>query len=193
MPTSDRTRHTPSSLDTAGLREAAVAGALASALSAGVLMLRGRRDAGSALAPVNAPSHWLFGKRALRADGPSWRHTFCGLLIHHGSSVMWAWLFSRSLRQAHRSGHAVSPAWGAVCIAALAAWVDFRLVPPRLTPGFEPRLSRSSLVLVYAAFGLGLAWGSRLCRPTACPEMGRPGAARPLLHALHPFSTRTSS
>lgn len=146
MPTSDRTRHPPSSWDTAGLREAAVAGALASALSAGVLMLRGRRDAGSALAPVNAPSHWLFGKRALRADGPSWRHTFCGLLIHHGSSVMWAWLFSRSLRQAHRSGHAVSP-----------------------------------------------AWGSRLCRPMACPEMGRPGAARPLLHALQPFSTRTSS
>jgi hypothetical protein len=30
-------------------------------------------------------------------------------------------------------------------------------VPERLTPGFERRLSNRSLVMVYAAFGAGLA------------------------------------
>lgn len=141
------------------LARAAVAGTWASALSVAVLALRGRQEAGTATASLNAPSHWLFGQEALRSNRPSWRHTFSGLLIHHGSSLFWALLYSRLLQQQQ---HRRDPAWPvltAVGVTALAAWVDLRLVPKRLTPGFEHRLSNTSLVWVYGAFAAGLALG----------------------------------
>lgn len=56
---------------------------------------------------------------------------------------------------------------GVVADAALgtgiAAVVDLRLVPPPLTPGFEHRVSPTSLVWVYASFAVGLALGGLLC------------------------------
>lgn len=45
----------------------------------------------------------------------------------------------------------------AALIAAVANLADFKLTPKRFTPGFERHLSRSSLAVVYGAFGLGLA------------------------------------
>ena len=131
-----------------------MAGTVASLLSAGMLALRGRREVRSASAPLNAPSHWLFGRSALHSDHLSLRHTLSGMLIHHGSSIFWALIYSRLL---HRQR--VQPTLGALLVAALAAWVDLMLVPERLTPGFERRLTHKSLVLVYAAFAFGLSLG----------------------------------
>jgi hypothetical protein len=149
------------------LRQAVVAGTVASLLSTAMLAFRGRRDVGAIAAPLNAPGHWLFGSESLRSNRPSWRHTLSGFLIHHGSSLFWSLLYSRVLhwqcRQHDEGGSAqagmAGPAWSALGVTLLAAWVDFRVVPERLTPGFEHRLSRKSLVLVYGAFALGLALG----------------------------------
>lgn len=145
------------------LTQAIVAGGFASLLSAAMLLARGRCDTGTATAPLNAPSHWLFGQEALHANRPSWRHTLSGLLIHHGSSLFWGLLYSRllhQLRSQQRSEKSMArPALAAMGITALAAWVDLQLVPQRLTPGFEHRLSNKSLVLVYGAFAAGLALG----------------------------------
>lgn len=44
----------------------------------------------------------------------------------------------------------------AAVVAAGACLVDLRCTPQRLTPGFERRLTPSSLFLVYTAFDLGL-------------------------------------
>jgi hypothetical protein len=41
--------------------------------------------------------------------------------------------------------------------AAFALLVDYKLTPSRFKPGFEKHLSRPSIALVYAAFGIGLA------------------------------------
>lgn len=49
---------------------------------------------------------------------------------------------------------------GAAAAAAVAYFVNYRLTPERLTPGFEHRLSRKSMTAVYACFALGLALGS---------------------------------
>ena len=49
-------------------------------------------------------------------------------------------------------------------LTAVAAWVDLRLVPHRLTPGFQRRLSSRSLLMVYTLFGMGLAAGSYLAK-----------------------------
>jgi hypothetical protein len=45
----------------------------------------------------------------------------------------------------------------AAVVTAVAALTDLRLVPPRLSPGFENRLRPTSVTAVYVAFGTGLA------------------------------------
>lgn len=148
------TRHDLPSLALQALAE----GGLAGSLSAGVLAWRGRSDAGSAFAPINAPGHWLFGREAIRDDEPSARHTLTGAGIHLASSMLWSSLYAGL--QAVRARRTPSTVWlDAAAVTALAALVDLRLVPERLTPGFEHRLSTRSLGLVYASFGLGLALG----------------------------------
>ncbi|MDI1261530.1 hypothetical protein [Aquabacterium sp.] len=42
-------------------------------------------------------------------------------------------------------------------MTAVAALADFKMVPERLTPGFEHHLSRKSLWLTYGVFAAGLA------------------------------------
>ena len=49
----------------------------------------------------------------------------------------------------------------AIGLAALAYFIDFRLVPRRLTPGFEHKLSGRSLLFVYVVLALALGLGGR--------------------------------
>jgi hypothetical protein len=133
-----------------------MSGTLASLASAAVLAWRGRVENASAAAPLNAPAHWFFGRESLHRDDGSLRHTATGLLVHHASSVFWAgfyeWLQSRRRR--------VTPAAAlsdAAVVTCMAAVVDLKVVPERLTPGFERRLGRLGLAGVYAGFAVGLA------------------------------------
>ena len=139
------------------LRRALRSGAAASIVSIVVAAGLGRRRTGSAASAANAPSHWIWKRRALRRHGLSARYTLPGYLIHHASSVWWALAFE-AWRQ-HRPRHALAKA---AAVSALAALVDYRVVPKRLTPGFEAHLSRPAVALVYAAFAAGLAWGARV-------------------------------
>lgn len=129
---------------------------LSSSLSAAVLAWRGRTDTGSAAAPVNAISHWLWPRKALRQDGVSARYTLTGIAVHYVAAALWSGLYEavRGRRRAATPARAVADA---VAVSAVAAVVDLACVPDRLTPGFEKRLSPRSLVLVYAGFAAGLA------------------------------------
>jgi hypothetical protein len=142
------------------LRLAASSSTLANTLSAAVLAWRGRHENASAAAPLNAVSHWLWGDEALQHDEVDARHTGAGLLIHAASSFLWgaafAWLHSRRARPGP-----LAAVVDAAAVTATAAVVDLKLVPQRLTPGFERRLSTGGLVCVYAAFALGLALAAR--------------------------------
>lgn len=127
-------------------------------LSAAVLAWRGQQERGRPLAPLNAPSHWFWGDRALRRDGASWRYTAVGMLTHQASSMLWAGVYALLQRQRrHRTPATVVV--DAAAVTSLAAVVDLAVVPKRLTPGFERRLSRQGLVWVYVAFAAGLALG----------------------------------
>jgi hypothetical protein len=137
-------------------RNAAVSGTVASLMSTLALAQLGRRDAGRATAPINAVSHWYWDTEALRHGQPSLKYTLPGYLTHHAASIFWAAAYEQGFGRAARRSPAAALAAGAV-VAALAAFVDFTLTPRRLTPGFEHRLTRRSLVLVYGAFALGLA------------------------------------
>ena len=145
-------------------------GMAANLLSAAVLMLRGRQES-TTLGPINAVSHWAYGKEALQQDDATLRHTATGAAIHAGSSLFWAALYDfvvvkpllRRQPVASEPMAAAAPLLvGAAAVATVAAAVDLKLVPERLTPGFQHRLSNTSLVLTYAAFGVGLAVGGLL-------------------------------
>ena len=131
-------------------------GTLASLASAAVLAWRGRRETGSPFAAINAPAHWLWGRESLHRDGPSLRHTLTGAVVHHASSLFWA-VFYEWLQSRRASRGAATVVADAAATTAVAAVVDLKLTPQRLTPGFERRLSRPSLAGVYVAFAAGLA------------------------------------
>jgi hypothetical protein len=146
------------------LREGLVSGTVAGLLSAAVLMATGKRDAGSAVAAVNAESHWLWGDESLTEDRATWRHTFTGLATHQASTVFWATLYAL-VRGDRKAVKGVPEALiGGLATSVVAAAIDYTLVPKRFTPGFENRLSAPSMVAVFAAIAGGIAIGSLLLR-----------------------------
>jgi hypothetical protein len=147
------------------LLEAAVAGALASVLSAAALAIAGRRETPSAVAPINAVSQWLWGRReALASDRPDGRHTLSGYLIHHLASTFWAVLHAAALRRTGVPARPLPALAAAAATSAVAALVDLRCTPERLTPGFQHRVSPRALTATYGAFAIGLALGCLLTR-----------------------------
>lgn len=146
------------------LKHSLLPGALASLASTLALAACGKRETGSIFAGVNAVSHWLWGDKATRVDRPSLKHTLVGYLIHHGASMFWAALFEKTCCRTLDRKEAVATTTAAAAASAVACFTDYQLTPRRLRPGFEERLSRPSLFLVYAAFGVGLAAGAYLNR-----------------------------
>ena len=138
-------------------RDGAQAGTIASLLSAGVLAEASRREAGSPFACVNATSHWIWGDQAARHQTPSLRHSVTGYLIHHAASCFWGILYERAVGDWTDRLPAAAKVAAGLTAAGVACLVDYRLVPHRLSPGFELRLSRRSIAAGYLAFGLGLA------------------------------------
>ncbi|RYF17421.1 MAG: hypothetical protein EOO30_07170 [Comamonadaceae bacterium] len=145
------------------LREGAVAGSLASLLSAAYLAAAGGRR-GETAAPLNAVSHWFFGDRALREDEPDLLYTVTGYLVHHAASIFWGTLHAKAWGARPEAKKPLPAAAGAIAAASVASFVDYQLTPKRLTPGFEHRLGRPEMVNVYACFALGLALGSMLMK-----------------------------
>ena len=150
-------------------------GALASLASTVVASAWSRHVAGSVPAATNATSQWAWDRPARHVDGWSWRHTALGYLIHHASSVFWA-----SGYEAWCARSPGRPLAKAGAVAALAYVVDYHVVPRRLSPGFERRVSPPGLACVYASFALGLALAhavghrSGTPRPPRRPVLGQP-------------------
>lgn len=137
------------------MKDALVAGSIVCAVTVTAVALRGRADSGSAVAPINATSHVLYGPEAASADRPDLRHTIPGLLINAGACVFWATVYERLFERepGSRPAHAVL---GGTVVAALAYLVDYHLVPKRLTPGWEERVSGRSLAMIFAAMAASL-------------------------------------
>jgi hypothetical protein len=143
--------------------QAVRSGAAASLLSMAALALLGHLENRSAAGPLNGPSQWIYGRWAAYLRRPSLRHTLTGILIHHLTATGWALLHERMLGRGKASQTPAQRLGRAVATATVANIVDFRLTPKRLTPGFEHQLSRKSLLVVYAAFAVGLAiWGASM-------------------------------
>jgi hypothetical protein len=138
-------------------RRALASGAAASLLSAGALALSGWLENRAPAGPINGPSQWIFGRRAAYRRGPSARHTLTGMAIHHATATGWALLHERVWGRAKPAQTLPQRLGRAAVTAAVANFVDYKLTPKRLQPGFEAQLSKPSLALAYAAFAVGLA------------------------------------
>ncbi|HLT89932.1 MAG TPA: hypothetical protein VKZ85_03225 [Woeseiaceae bacterium] len=134
------------------LRHALVAGLIVSAFTVAAAALRGRADSGSAVAPINATSHVVYGPRAGDVDEVDLEHTLPGLAINTGASLFWATIYERLFGRAD-AGRALL---GGAAVAALAYLVDYHLVPKRLTPGWEERVSDRSLAAIFGAMAVSL-------------------------------------
>ncbi|MBD8531754.1 MULTISPECIES: hypothetical protein [unclassified Massilia] len=142
------------------LQRGLIGGAASSIVSTAALALLGRSEAGSAYAPTNAVSHWIWGDEAAEHNGFSLKYTITGYLIHHASATFWSVLFEKLAgEKLDRKDLRVTMAASAAA-SALACFADYKLTPQRLQPGYEKRLSKKSLAGVYAAFAVGLALGA---------------------------------
>ena len=132
-------------------------GSTAGILSGLALLIFGARENGSAFAPTNAVSHWLWRGRAFWKDDFSAKYSVLGYLIHHTMSIFWGTIHAAVHGQGKDAGQPAQALARGAATAAAACFVDYQLTPKRLTPGFEHRLSKPALTGVYIAFGAGLA------------------------------------
>ena len=144
------------------LGEGAVTGTVAGLLSTAVLAVAGWREAGSAFAPINAVSHWLWGDESLHVQEPTLRHTLTGYVTNHLAAVLWAVLYSRAYGHRHEAKRLPQAVAGGVATSAVAYAVDYHVVPKRLTPGYEHRISGGAMLATYGVLAAGLALGALL-------------------------------
>ncbi|HVL56151.1 MAG TPA: hypothetical protein VM491_06580 [Burkholderiaceae bacterium] len=133
------------------LRDSASSGAIAAAATALAAAALGRTR-GRALAPLEASSHVLWGDEAAYRPRASLKYTLPGVAINAGASWFWAGIYETLWRP---RTPAAALAGGA--LTALAAYLlDYRLLPRRLTPGWELRLSRPQLALMFVVLAASL-------------------------------------
>jgi len=154
------------------LGRALLSGSAASITTTVTLALLARAQGRHPVQPVNSTSHWYLGEAAGRSRALDLPHTLGGYLTHHAASVFWATAFEavRALRPRR------APVGEALAISALAALVDYAVVPKRLTPGWEKVVTPRAIALAYGVMAVSLfacAWLS--------PREGRPASrsARP--------------
>ncbi|HUQ53847.1 MAG TPA: hypothetical protein VM692_16580 [Gammaproteobacteria bacterium] len=142
--------------ESASVARAAAKGAFAGLAATAAIALAGRRETGSAIAPINATSHVLWGDEAGATNAVDVKHTVTGLLLNGGAGVFWALVHELLLTRLARRDRAAAIASGAA-VAGLAYVVDYHLVPRRLSPGWELRLSPRSVWLGFVALGAALS------------------------------------
>jgi len=131
-------------------------GSIASIASTGALAYCGYRELLLPFAPINAISHWIWPCHAMEEKKWSFKFTVTGFTIHTLSAIFWAGLFETL----NRSPASKKLAEKAALTAAVAALTDLKVVPRRISPGFENKISGTAVLGVYATFGLALYLGS---------------------------------
>ena len=136
------------------LRDSLITGTVACAATLAVAMICGAQTRSGPVAPINATSHVLHGEHAAQALGPDLRHTVPGAALNEGAGIFWSILYEGLFGRAGERGDLATAIAGGGAVAALAYFVDYHLVPKRLTPGWEHHLSRRALAIIYGALAL---------------------------------------
>lgn len=151
----------------AAIHDAPLSGSVACFATAATAAACGSAESRRPIAPINANSQVVRGQAAGHPLDAELKHTASALTINEGASIFWATLYERFFGSAADEGDVARAFVGGGAIAALAYVTDYHVVPTRLTPGWESRLSGKSLMLVYAAMGLSLPVRGLLSRTLA--------------------------
>lgn len=134
---------------------ALVTAGIATAVTSVAALLLSKLQTGRAAAGLNATSHIVWGDSAARADAFDVTHTALGATLNAGAMAAWA-VVHELLPNARTPLGALAK--GAL-VSAGAYITDYYVVPKRLTPGFEKRLTPSGMLAMYGA--LAAALGAR--------------------------------
>lgn len=138
--------------------ETGVSAAVATTVTA---VICGVMEDGKSVAPVNAVSHIVWGDVAAAQDGVSARYTATGLALNAAAVTGWAGIHELIQDGTGEKPDATRALVTGAVVSALAYFTDYYLVPNRFTPGFEKRVSNTSLLAIYSALALSLAFGRR--------------------------------
>jgi hypothetical protein len=134
--------------------------AITSAATTTALLLLSSKDTGHPAAALNATSHIVWGDKAAKYDDWDVRHTLLGGVLNAGAMGLWSAV--QTLFPEPRSSFGALR--NATVVTALAYATDYYVVPKRLNPGFEQRLSGKSLFGTYAVLAGALALSALLAR-----------------------------
>jgi hypothetical protein len=128
--------------------------------------LCGWRENDNAVAPLNAVSHIVWGDEATTQENISTKYTATGVALNVMAMFGWALIFAKLFPTPGKlAKRAASSFSGGALVSLLAYIVDYHLVPKRLTPGIESRLSCGSLLVIYIVLALSLGLGGLLTDP----------------------------
>jgi hypothetical protein len=142
---------------------------IATAATTAVVAFLGKRETGSAAAPLNATSHIAWGEEAATHDEVDAKHTGTGVVLNASAMLAWAAVQDLVLGSWVRRGSRGRALVAGAATAAAAYVTDYFLVPKRFTPGFEKRLSKPALGVIYTALAASLAAGAAI--PTYSGEL----------------------
>jgi hypothetical protein len=128
----------------------------ASAATTAALAICGHADGGNAIAPLNAVSHIPWGDSAGEQEGASVQYTATGIALNAMAIASWSLVYELAFGRVARKGNISAALLGGASVAALAYVTDYYVVPKRFTPGFEKRLSPTSMLAVYSTLALSL-------------------------------------
>lgn len=143
------------------LQNGLVTGLLASVSTSVTAAVCGQREEHNPVAPVNAVSHIAWGDEAFHQEEVSTKYTLTGAALNTAAVTSWALLHEWLCGEVSKRNLGTALLGGAT-VSTLAYLVDYHVVPERLTPGFEKRLSGQSLFAIYATLALTLGLGSFL-------------------------------
>jgi hypothetical protein len=116
------------------------------------MMAASRRETGNPWSAINAICHIVDGDDVAPVDGFRPRESLLGLALNASAMVFWGLLYESALALSGTRSGAVS----GVTATAAAYVVDYHVVPPRLTPGIEKRLSGTGILATYIAMAITL-------------------------------------
>ena len=137
-----------------------VTGAVAAATTTAAATICGQIEDGQPAGPINSVSHILWGDRAARQTSFSLKHTLNGAILNTAAVTSWAFIQETVFGRKQRRPTVGEAVVQGAATSAVAYLTDYYVVPKRLTPGFEKRLSNKSLAAIYGVLALSLAAGA---------------------------------
>ncbi|MCW3060247.1 MAG: hypothetical protein JWQ02_2068 [Capsulimonas sp.] len=127
--------------------------ALLTAATVGSIMVASQRETGSPWSAINSVTHVIDGDEISQPDDFSPRATTLGIVANTSAMVFWAAAFEGALTLTKSRGNTAT----GIAASVFAYIIDYHVVPKRLTPGIEKKLSGRAIFSVYAALAAAFA------------------------------------